>query len=120
VATKPAAGTPAVASPSKRPPAFAVAGAPKEPLDEMPLPQRADRLSAWLAAHPSPTAANVRHFLYQQNWIVTGAKFGWWHGAEALGKLISVDRAAQQRWGIGRKSEVVARSALAKVKARSR
>jgi beta-lactam-binding protein with PASTA domain len=120
VATKPAAGTPTVASPSKRPPAFAVAGAPKEPLDEMPLPQRADRLSAWLAAHPSPTAANVRHFLYQQNWIVTGAKFGWWHGAEALGKLISVDRAAQQRWGIGRISEVVARSALAKVKARSR
>jgi len=105
------------ATPAKRPPAFAVAGAPKEPLDEMPLPQRAKLLSAWIATHPK-TAANVRHFLYQHSWIVTGAKFGWWHGADALHKLIAVDLAAQKRWGIGRKSELVARTALAEVETR--
>ena len=105
------------ATPAKRPPAFVVAGAPKEPLDEMPLSQRAKLLSTWIATHPK-TPANVRHFLYQHSWIVTGAEFGWWHGADALRKLISVDLAAQKRWGIGRKSELVARTALAEVEAR--
>jgi hypothetical protein len=117
--TKPAATRPeATAAPSQRPPAFVVANAPKEPLKEMPLPRRAQLLAAWINAHPAPTDANVRHFLYQHTWIVTGAKFGWWHGAEALRELIAADRAAQQRWGIGRKSELVARSALAEVEAR--
>ena len=64
--------------------------------------------------------ANVRHYLYQHSWIVTGAKFGWWHGAEALRKLIAVDRIAQQRWGIGKKSELVARKALVAVEAKTR
>jgi len=114
--TKPAAPatTPA---PVKRPPAFVVAGAPREPLDEMPLAQRAKLLSAWITSHPK-TPASVRHFLYQNSWIVTGARFGWWHGAEALRELIAADRAAQQRWGIGRRSELVARTALAEVEAR--
>jgi hypothetical protein len=85
----------------------------------MPLPQRAHLLSTWIATH-SKTKANVRHFLYQHSWIVTGAKFGWWHGAEALRELIAADQAAQQRWGIGRKSELVARAALAEVEARSK
>jgi hypothetical protein len=106
------------AAPSKRPPDFVVANAPKEPLQEMPLPRRAQLLAAWINAHPAPTDANVRHFLYQHTWIVTGARFGWWHGAEALQELIAADRVAQQRWGIGRKSELVARSALAEVEAR--
>ena len=105
------------ASPAKRPAAFAVAGAPKEPLDEMPLPQRAKLLSRFIATHRR-NGANVRHFLYQNSWIVTGAKFGWWHGADALRELIAADRAAQQRWGLGRKSELVARAALAEVEAR--
>ena len=105
------------AAPAKRPPAFAVAGAPREPLDEMPLTQRAKLLSAWIASHPK-TPANVRHFLYQNSWIVTGARFGWWHGADALRELIAADRAAQKRWGIGQKSELVARTALAEVEAR--
>jgi hypothetical protein len=108
--TKPAAST--------RTPDFAVAGAPTEPQDEMPLPKRAHLLSTWIATH-SKTQANVRHFLYQHSWIVTGAKFGWWHGAEALRELIAADQAAQRRWGIGRRSELVARAALAKVEARS-
>jgi hypothetical protein len=129
VATKPKPATtkprkapvkPKQAQASPRPPAFAVANAPNEPLDEMPLTERARRLGTWIAAHPKPTPANVRHFLYQHTWVVTGAKFGWWHGAEALRHLIAADRVAQQRWGIGRKSEVVARRALAEVEARTK
>jgi hypothetical protein len=104
----------------KRPPAFVLAGAPKEPLDEIPLTERARRLDAWLRAHPRPTMANVNHFLYQQSWIITGAKFGWSHGAEALRLLIAADRRAQALWGIGHKSELAARQALAEVEARSR
>jgi hypothetical protein len=106
-------------APAVRPAAFVVANAPKEPVKEMPLLQRANLLSAWIGAHPK-TRANVRHYLYQHSWIVTGAKFGWWHGAEALNQLIAADRLAQKRWGIGRKSELVARRALAEVKARTR
>lgn len=108
-----------VATKTTRAPDFSVAGAPKEPQKEMPLPQRAKLLSSWIAGH-AKSRANVRHFLYQHTWIVTGAKFGWWHGAEALRELIAADRAAQKRWGIGRKSELVARAALAEVEARSK
>ena len=118
---QPAATKPeATAAPSERPPAFVVPNAPKEPLKEMPLTQRAQLLASWINAHPKPTTANVRHFLYQHNWVVTGARFGWWHGAEALRLLIKADHAAQQRWGIGRKSELVARAALAEVEARTK
>jgi hypothetical protein len=115
----PTKAEPNVAAPTKRPPAFVVGSAPKEPLKEMPLAQRAALLSAWIAAH-SKTTANVRHYLYQHSWVVAGARFGWWHGAEALDKLIAADRLAQKRWGIGRRSELVARKALAEVKARTR
>jgi hypothetical protein len=115
VKPKPAAPTSATPA-ATRAPDFEVAGAAKEPQKEMPLPKRAKLLSGWIASHPK-TKANVRHFLYQNSWIVTGAKFGWWHGANALRELIAADRAAQQRWGIGRKSELVARAALAEVEA---
>jgi hypothetical protein len=119
--TKPARKQPEpkVAAPTKRTPAFVLAGAPTEPLNEMALTQRAELLSTWISAHRK-TKANVRHYLYQHSWIVTGAGFGWWRGAAALRKLIAVDRVAQQRWGIGRKSELVARSALADVEAKTR
>jgi hypothetical protein len=103
-----------------RPPAFAVAGAPKEPQDELALPVRATRLETWLAAHPKVSNANVRHWLYQHEWIVTGARFGWWHGEQALETLIRVDEQVQRRWGIGAKSEAAARRALAHVRAKSR
>ena len=122
VAPKPAAAKPKPAAPAaadKRAPDFVVAGARPEPQNEMPLPQRAHLLSRWIASH-SKTRANVRHFLYQHSWIVTGAQFGWWHGAEALRELIAADRAADQRWGIGRKSQLVARAALTEVEARSK
>jgi PASTA domain len=100
-----------------RPSAFVVPGAPKEPLDEIALTVRARRLSAWLTQSRRPTAANERYWLYQHAWIVTGAKFGWWHGAAALRVLINVDRRVQSQWGIGFRSESVARGALAAAEA---
>ncbi len=102
-----------------RPPAFVVKGAPKEPLDEIPLTQRAMNLSIWLATHTKPTNANVRYWLYQHAWIVTGASFGWWHGAQALRTLIIVDKRVESQWGIGKASEATARKTLATVIARS-
>lgn len=95
-------------------------GARKEPLDEITLPARARRLEAWLAARRNPTAANVQHWLYQHAWIVTGARFGWWHGAEAIRTLIRVDRRVEARWGIGYRSEAAARQALAEVEAKTK
>jgi hypothetical protein len=108
------------AAAKSRTPAFVVAGAPKEPLDEMPLERRAKALQRYVEAHPSRTSARVAHFLYQHAWIVTGAKFGWYHGAEALEILVAVDRRAQQLWGIGSRSAAVARAALAEVRAKQR
>jgi hypothetical protein len=109
---------PVKAKPAKRTPAFAVPGAPKEPLDELPLAERAQALDAWLAGRPK-TPANVQRFLYQNAWVVAGAKFGWWHGAEALRILIRADVHAQREWGLGAKNEAIARAALAEVEARS-
>jgi hypothetical protein len=101
--------------PAARPPAFTQAGAPKEPLDEISLPARALLLQRWAANQPK-TGANVRHWLYQHAWIVTGAQFGWWHGAQALQTLIAVDRQLERQWGIGGKSQAVATAALAQVR----
>jgi hypothetical protein len=103
-----------------RPPAFVVPGARAEPLDEIPLTTRATNLDHWLSSHRSPTNDNVRYWLYQHAWIVTGAKLGWWHGAQALETLISVDRKVEKEWGIGNRSERVARAALAEVRSKSK
>jgi hypothetical protein len=86
----------------------------------MPLDRRAKMLQRYVEAHPARTRSGVAHFLYQHAWIVTGAKFGWYHGAEALEILIAVDRRAQQLWGIGSRSATVARAALAEVRAKQR
>jgi PASTA domain len=109
-----------LAAKGSRPPAFIVRGAPKEPLDEIPLTTRAERLGAWLTPSRRPTTANQHYWLFQHAWIVTGARFGWWHGAAALRVLITVDRRVESQWGIGRRSESVARSALAEAEAKSR
>ena len=106
------------ATAAKRPPAFVVPGGKAEPLDEMPLTDRAKALGRYVASHP-PGTASVNHFLYQHSWIVTGAELGWWRGAEALQLLVAVDRKAQQLWGYGARSESVARAALERVKAKS-
>ena len=132
-AAKPAAPAKAAAKPVKpakkaaatkkaaaRTPAFTVAGAPKEPQDEIALPARAKQLSAWLDTHPDKTAANVNRWLFQHNWIVTGARFGWSGGAEALRTLVAADAKVQKLWGVGARSEELARSVLANVEAQSK
>jgi hypothetical protein len=111
--------TPPQRWPQNRPLAFTVAGARKEPLDEMPLTVRAKMLLDWLATKPKPTDANVRRWLYQHAWIVAGARMGWWHGDEALRSLADADRQVFALWGIGARSQTIARQALAEVEARS-
>ncbi len=106
-------------APLKRPPAFTVPGGRKEPQNEISLPARADRLAAWIATNPKQTHANVGRWLYQHSWIVDGAQFGWWHGSQALQKLIAVDQHVERIWGIGHRSEAVARAALVQVSRRS-
>jgi beta-lactam-binding protein with PASTA domain len=124
VATKAAVAKPTKAPanrlPQQRSPAFIVPGARREPLDEIPLTDRAKALLVWLNRHPNATDANVKHWLYQHAWIVTGAEMGWSHGAEALQTLITADRRVLALWGIGARSTAVARQALAEVEARSK
>lgn len=115
-----AASKPAKTKPAARKPAFVLAGAPAEPLDEITLPARAARLEAWVAKSPRRTPTTVNHWLYQHNWIVTGASFGWVGGAEALRKLISIDQDVQRLWAVGARSERLARRTLAQVEERSR
>jgi|tagenome__1003787_1003787.scaffolds.fasta_scaffold20936935_3 hypothetical protein len=103
----------------KRPPAFAVRGARREPLSEVPLTVRAANLRAWVARHPNATDANVKHWLYQHAWIVAGARMGWWHGEAALKILIAADDRVWSLWGIGARSEAIAKHALAEVEART-
>ena len=123
--TKPVVKKPAVKKspahrwPQNRPPAFAVPGARKEPLDEMPLTDRAKMLLRFVEAKPKPTDANVKYWLYQHAWIVAGARMGWWHGTDALHTLLTVDQTVWNEWGIGERSEAVARTALAEVDSRS-
>lgn len=122
---KPAAKPVPVAKPKPaaareaRKPAFVVPGAPNEPLDEMTLDARAHALDAWLAKRPVRSDANVNHWLYQHAWIVTGARFGWSKGEEALRVLVKVDRKVEERWGLGSKSRALAESTLADVQARA-
>jgi hypothetical protein len=127
VAKAPSAGPKAAAKkppahrwPQHRPPAFVVGGARREPLDEMPLTDRASLLLRWIERNPKPTNANVRYWLYQHAWITAGADMGWWHGAAALRTLIEVDQRVWSLWGIGARSEADARTTLAVVEAKSR
>jgi hypothetical protein len=101
-----------------REPDFLVEGAPREPADELPLPERALALKGRAAALRKPTPRFVDHWLYQHAWLVTGARFGWKNGDDALRTLIQVDRSLYVRFGFGARSERVARLALAFVEAR--
>ena len=113
------ATTSSAAGSTSRPPAFHVTGAPKEPLDEMPLTQRAKLLGAWLAGQTSATPAFWDHYTYQHAWVVAGAKFGWWHGAEALRTLLRVDAVLAKRFGHAASLQQTARAALVLVERRS-
>ena len=103
-----------------RKPDFEVPGAPVEPADEMPLPDRAHALEDRLAGTNKPRQQLINFWLYQHSWIVTGARFGWHDGAEALRILIKVDQSLERRFGFGAKSEVVARRALEYVEAQAK
>src|SRR5262245_36307500 len=97
-----------------RTPDFVVPGAPGEPSNELPLPRRAKNLQHRAAALRSqPGEKFVGHWLYQHAWIVTGARFGWKDGDDALRTLVQVDRSLYVRFGFGAKSEQVARTTLA-------
>jgi len=103
-----------------RKPDFEVPGAPVEPADEMPLPDRAHALERRLAESSKPRKQLINFWLYQHSWIVTGARFGWHDGAQALRILIKVDQSLERRFGFGARSEVVARRALAYVEAQAK
>jgi hypothetical protein len=103
-----------------RKPDFEVRGAPAEPTDELTLPARARMLARRMDAMSKPTSRLVNHWLYQHTWIVTGARFGWHDGAEALRILIKVDQSLVRRFDFGARSEVVARRALAYVEANTK
>ncbi len=81
---------------------------------------RAQQLDTWLDSHRQPSRAAVEHWLYQHNWIVTGATFGWSGGEAALRTLLAVDARVQKLWGIGTRSQAVARRALAEVEAKAK
>ena len=73
-----------------------------------------------LIAVESPPGSVMIAFSLPENWIVTGAQFGWNGGAEALRTLVAVDKRVQELWGIGASSERLAASALAEVERRSK
>jgi hypothetical protein len=120
--TEPAGTTtePETSGGDTRKPDFEVPGAPAEPTDEMPLPDRARALQHRLAGPKKPPRHLINFWLYQHSWIVTGARFGWHDGAEALRILIKVDQSLERRFGFGARSEVVARRALAYVEAQAK
>ena len=107
----------APAEPETRKPDFTVEGAPAEPADEITLPRRAHLLQRRMDAMRKPTKRLVNYWLYQHSWIVTGARFGWHDGADALRILIKVDQSLERRFDFGARSEAVARRALAFVEA---
>jgi hypothetical protein len=84
------------------------------------LTQRARQLAKRMDAMPKPTNRLVNYWLYQHSWIVTGARFGWHDGAEALRILIKVDQSLERRFDFGARSETVARRALAYVEAQKK
>jgi len=102
-----------------RKPDFVVEDAPREPADELPLAERARLLERRLADARKPTRKLVNFWLYQHSWVVTGARFGWKDGDDALRILIRVDRGLDRRFGFGARSEAVARRALAEVLSKS-
>ena len=115
-AADPAAAAPGNGAPAlARPPAFPVVGAPVEPVHELSLDSRARQLADWIAQRPPFTAANSRRFLYQHAWVVAGARFGWWHGAEALRILIAADTELARRWPAASARLAEARAVLADV-----
>ena len=111
---------PAAEPAETRKPDFEVPGAPAEPADELTLPARARMLARRMDAMSKPTNQLVNYWLYQHAWIVTGARFGWHDGAEALRILIKVDQSLVRRFDFGARCVRVARRAIAYVEANTK
>jgi hypothetical protein len=105
-------------SATPRTPDFSVAGAPKEPAPSISLPDRVASLATWIESHRDASARNLNHWLYEHAYVVAVARFGWWHGANALQALIEVDKRAEALWGVGSLSRTTAENALAEVRSR--
>ena len=93
--------------------------APNEPIWSRSLSDRVTALAAWLESHRDRSGTTLNHWLYEHNYVITGARLGWWHGAEALQALIKVDKRAEALWGVGSQSRTAAEQALAEVRSRS-
>ncbi len=93
---------------------------PAAPATTTPAASTAPSATPKAATPASPTAAAQKYWLYQNAWVVAGAEFGWWRGAEALKTLIAVDKRAQQVWGVGAKSASAAAQALRVVEAKAK
>jgi hypothetical protein len=119
VATPTPAVTPVATPNLPRTPDFTVPGAPKEPVKSPSLPDRVVALASFVEANRSPSSAKLNHWLYEHAYVVAGARFGWWHGAQALQALITVDRRAEALWGVGSQSRVTAEKALAEIRAKN-
>ena len=50
---------------------------------------------------------------------MTGARFGWWGGAEALETLIRADRRAEKLWRVGSRNRALAQQALREVRVKT-
>ena len=94
-----------------RPPAFIASGAPREPLNEIPLTVRG--VADLEVDSDAECLAVVRQYL---------SFFPSSHGAEApvVESSDPVDRRVESQWGIGHDSEFVARRALAAVEAQAK
>lgn len=100
-----------------RKPDFVVPGAPKE--RGVSLPQRAQRLAKVVEQHRERTPGAVAYWRSQHDLIVKGARWGWWHGAQALRILIKTDRRVRALWRIDTMRATVARRALAEVEGKA-
>ncbi len=119
VVLPPTPSRPAKVATAARLPDFVVPGAPREPAKSQSLPDRVATLAAWIEKHREASAASMNHLLYEHAYVVAGARFGWWHGADALQALIGVDKRAEALWGVGSQSRRTAEKAFAEVRTRT-
>lgn len=77
--------------------------------------ERARFLASWVLEHSSATDQAVSYWLWQHSEIIDGARAGESGGVEALEILIEIDQTLQETWGVGAKSEALARETLLEI-----
>lgn len=73
-------------------------------------------LASWILEHPHPTDEAVSYWLWQHSEIIAGARSGEPDAQEALEILVEIDRDLQKSWGVGAKSEALARETLQEIR----